>query len=267
VSKAVALAMVSQFSRGTGRGAFPRIGLLPPEFALQLSARISTPKLIDQGRSSLCGPADFLYTLALKNPMAYARYAIDLYRTGSAWIGKMRVAPGVDCRNYVPQGMDAVDWVTLASLRDSSNILLDYRNTGMKLPELRCRVAYWDGSAPRSYYTNFVNDTNVILDKGLWCLLRADQQRASGSCACLFIGSGVLGTRAGGKLVPDHWVVLTTPVMLDGAQAAPLLIRGTSIDRDATLLDQKLSFEVFTWGELRKVGPIKVTEFLDYFYG
>ena len=259
--------MVSTFSYGSGRCAFPRLGVLRPRFAIQLADRIATPRLIDQGSSSLCGPADFLYALALKNPMAYAQYAIDLYQTGSAWIGQMRVKPGADCRNYVPKGIDAIDWVTLASLRDSSNSLLDYQATGNEAAGITMPSGLSGWFRRSGYYTNIVNDTNVILDKGLSCLIKADQQRATGAYACLFVGANVLGMRSGGKVVPDHWVVLTSPVMLNGAPAAPLLMRGPSVDGDATLRGQQLSFEVFTWGGTQKIGPMKLAEFLDYFYG
>lgn len=261
---------MSQFSARSGKSAFTQLSAQRLTFATQLSQRIASPNQIDQGRSSLCGPADFLYALAVKNPEAYAQYAIDLYEKGSAWIGKMQVAPGSDCRNYVPTGIDAVDWVTLASLRDSSNNLLDYQDTGNEAAGITMPsgLAGWFNRS--GYFTNVINDTNVFLNKGLSCLLKADQQRAAGASVCLFVNATVLAAkRSGGKLTPDHWIVLTTQVMLNGAPAAHLVSRGASVDGDATLLGQQLSFDVFTWGGTQNINPAptKVSEFLGYFYG
>jgi hypothetical protein len=267
VSKTVALAMVSQFSMRSGASAFPNLNVQRPVFAIQLSQRISAPEKINQGASSLCGPADFLYVLAVKNPMAFAQYAIDLYEKGSAWIGKLRVKPGGDCRDYRPQGIVDVDWVILASLRDSSNHLLDYQDTGDEVAGITMPSGIAEWFDRSGYFTNIMNDTDVILDKGLYCLLKADQLLANGASVCLFLGANVLQNKSGGNIVPDHWVVLTSKVMLNGAAAAPLLTRGSSIDGDATLKGQPLSFDIFTWGGTQNIGPIQLSKFLDYFYG
>jgi hypothetical protein len=270
VSTAAALALVTQFSARSGQSAFTQLGAQRSLLAAQLSQRIASPQQIDQGGSSLCGPADFLYALAVKNPEAYAQYAIDLYEKGSAWIGKMRIAPGSDCRSYLPTGIDAIDWVTLASLRDSSNNLLDYQATGNEAAGITMPSGLLGWFNRSGYFTNVINDTNVFLDKGLSCLLKADQLRAAGASVCLFVNATVLATkRSGGKLTPNHWVVLTTHVKINGAPAAPLVARGSSVDGDETLLGQQLSFDVFTWGGTQNINlaPIKVSEFLDYFYG
>lgn len=55
-----------------------------------------------------------------------ARYVIDLFEKGKAPIGRIFVEPGSDVRSYSPpSSMEQVDWMTMASLRDSENFLFD----------------------------------------------------------------------------------------------------------------------------------------------
>src|SRR5437899_11272972 len=60
-------------------------------------------------------------------PELYVQYVIDLFTTGKARIGSLEVKPGLACRVYQPpKGKIApVDWVALASLRDSDNLVMD----------------------------------------------------------------------------------------------------------------------------------------------
>ena len=61
-------------------------------------------------------------------PHLYTQYVIDLYRTGEARIGDLHVKPSAGCRAYQSprDKIHPVDWIALASLRDSENSFLDY---------------------------------------------------------------------------------------------------------------------------------------------
>ena len=81
----------------------------------RLLMRIANPALMDQGDASLCGPTALVYNLATDRPIQYARYAIDLYETGKAAIGGLRIEPRPDCRAYLPPAgaIHPADWLTI----------------------------------------------------------------------------------------------------------------------------------------------------------
>ena len=53
---------------------------------LSLQGRLNSPDKIDQGQTSLCGPAAFFYSLATKRQELYARYVVDMALYGKAYI-------------------------------------------------------------------------------------------------------------------------------------------------------------------------------------
>src|SRR5690625_4337328 len=99
-------------------------------FIQQLDDRAKHPFAIRQGNTPLCGPAAFLFCVASAYPEAYKRYVLELALYGEARLGKLRVIPSEACRNAQPEHgvIHPVDWVALASLRDSTNRLLSMRS-------------------------------------------------------------------------------------------------------------------------------------------
>jgi hypothetical protein len=274
MSAATAQALVTAFASRSGASMFPKLAVPRSNFARQLTDRVITPSKIKQGDSSLCGPASFLYCLARRNPDAYAQYVIDLYEKGEASIGTLTVKPGTDCRNYDPAGaISEVDWVALASLRDSENTFLDYDSVtdaaaGITLPS---GIAGWFGKAG---FPSVQNRTNLVFDKNLSTLLAGYGQHCSGAFVCLFVGADILLGKSGltGKVPADHWVVLNSPMLIGGVPAITLLPKGDAVDDDENLMKARLEFDVYTWGSNGRAvdltrNPLTVEEFLDYFYG
>jgi len=104
--------------------AFPEIPR--SEFYRTLAERVADPSKIHQRGSSLCGPASLLYITALRHPSRYAGFLTRLYEYGDASLGALRIKPGHDCRHYNPGVKIAgADWVGLAGIRDSENVLFD----------------------------------------------------------------------------------------------------------------------------------------------
>lgn len=264
--------MIQEFEGRNGDVAFTKIDR--KLVATQLRDRLKVPGLVDQGNSSLCGPAVFIYCLAKRKPKVYAQYVIDLYEKGEATIGRLQVKPGMDCRNYqlpAESGMAGADWIALAGLRDSENGFLDYDSykdqaAGITLPgDVAKWFAFGDFLAIR-------NKTNTVLDKDLQTLLKAHQSHACGACVCLFVGSHVLQGFAKGKSPADHWVVLESGIRIDGMPVDPLLAQGKKVNQDSSLMSKKIEFTVFSWADgsypvNRRKPNLTVEEFLDYFYG
>lgn len=121
-----ALSLAAGFAKGGHGKGFARIDR--QVVADGLRARIEKPVTQNQAAASLCGPAALFYCLLEEHPELYAQYVIDLFNTGEARIKSLHVKPSAGCRAYQPppDKIHAVDWIALASLRNSENTLLDY---------------------------------------------------------------------------------------------------------------------------------------------
>lgn len=272
-----AIALVQKFAARSGASAFPGLGVSRATFAMDLMDHINSPSSINQQNSSLCGPSVFLYSLLTKTPETYAQYVIDLYEKGYAKIGALTVKPGADCKSYrVPAAsgrtISAVDWVSLASLRDGSNAWFDYQDptddaSGITLPST---VTGWFKNSAK--FSEVHNQTNVFFNDDLLTLIQAHQKYCAGHKVCLFIAADVLEGNKGGSKFPDHWVVLSSQIMINGSLATTLAKQGKKVNDNEALYDSTLEFTVCTWGQpSRGVDDywpnLTVREFLDYFYG
>lgn len=179
MANSIVYQMINEFAARKGVGVFPLCDR--KTVADQLRDRMAEPSKIFQGKSSLCGPASFLYVIATDKPHVYVKYIIDLYEQGEATIGNLRVKPGAACKNYKVERIQEIDWIGLASLRDSTNSVFDYQTVddqfaGITLPD---HLQQW---FIQSGYTQVYNRTNLIFDKNLYTLLQAHQKRQSGIC-------------------------------------------------------------------------------------
>jgi hypothetical protein len=264
--------MIREFEKRDGDEAFTNIERR--KVAKQLRDRIENPSLINQGLSSLCGPAVFIYCLAKRKPKLYAKYIIDLYEKGEAKIGRLKVKPGMDCKNFDPIAEYEIleaDWIALAGLRDSENDFFDYDNPNDQLPGITMPgdIAKWFAF---SDFLAIRQNTNIFFDKSLYTLLQAHKKYISGACVCLFVGAHVLQGIPNGRSPADHWVVLNSPISIDGKPVSKLVAQGKKVNQDESLLSKKIQFSLYTWARdsypVNKYDPgLTVGKFLDYFYG
>lgn len=241
----------------------------------QLLKRIKNPYLIDQGDSSLCGPNVIMRCLAESRPLDYVSYVLDLYEFGEAKIGNLDVKPSVDCLNASNKrngsstsSIAACDWIALASLRDSTNGIFDYQSTkneisGITLPST---VEHW---FKKIGYNNVVNRTNLFFDKGIKILAKAQTANINKQHVCLFINAKLVSLPISAMLTPNHWVVLSDNIKVDGRLLNT--IPSTELD---DLGDKSIEVKVSTWGEnsvkldnIHTTSKITVDEFTDYFFG
>jgi hypothetical protein len=226
----------------------------------EVEDRVLDASLIRQGDASLCGPAVVTYILARNRPGEYERYVKKLFETGDASVGELRVRPGEDCRRHSPSGIGAADWVALAGLRDSENIIFDYDEVSDKVAGITFpgSIASW---LERMGFAGVRNDTNLVFHKSKSNFLDAVDQFRKGRAVCLFVsidgiqkpppGRGFFEKIAG--KFPNHWVVLT--------------------DVDSTK-DDDVHFKIFTWGfgdydipGDAGFGKLKMSSWLDNYYG
>jgi hypothetical protein len=250
-----AAGMVCDFLERSGASRFPKLDR--DEVGVGMLMRIANPGILNQDQGSLCGPAALLFGVASDRPMKYARFVIDLYEKGNAKLGKLKVEPGDDVRNFrPPASMDHVDWLTMASLRDSENFLLDFDSVseikgGLQGITVPGDLAHW---FKRAGYSDIREETNLVFSMGTGNVDEANRLFSRGYRICLFISSNMLKESLQseeGSINSRHWVVQRSP-----------------IDRS----NGKVRLKVFTWGEGERQVPhgstdLSVGEFLDNFYG
>ncbi len=248
-TRAAAQSLVTAFGARRGGGRFP--GISRAAVTSALSQRIVTPGDISQSVLSLCGPAALLFTTARDEPTRYAQFIIDLYEKGRAKLGSLDIEPGVDARNYTPPpSVNAADWIGLASIRDSANWFFDYQSAknqfaGITMPN---ELLQWFREAG---YTEVINETNTFFNKNRLNALKASSLFNLGYKVSLFINAKMLSSteQTDDSSTPDHWVVLTSGI----------------------LLVPSVRFTVYTWGRSRYRVPqgsaLSEDDFLDNYYG
>ncbi len=250
--KRLAYDKIDKFAKRTGPGAFKQISR--SDVAKTLRMRVADPSKIDQGASSLCGPASLVFSFANSEPDQFADYVINLYENGQARLGKIDVIPGTDLKNYRCASDSATDWIATASLRDSENWFFDYQSTdnefaGITMPhELTC----WFENIG---FTEVINETNIYFDNDEDNFRKAGLLYEEDYWVCLFVNANLLyndETMFQHSTTPDHWIVLTSPISIDS--------------------NDRVKFKVFTWGEGHRAVPpgeatIAIKDVLENYYG
>ncbi|MDR2451498.1 MAG: hypothetical protein LBE85_06945 [Candidatus Accumulibacter sp.] len=187
-------------------------------FIKDVEKRRNNPTYIAQGGSSLCGAAAFMYCIAREKPDDFALYALDLALTGKGHLGGLEVTPGQTCRDSESLSIDAsffftqkrtiapADWVTLASLRDSTGSLSAMPSVnsdlgGMTFPDA---LAGWFRGT--GWFSAVRNNADILgFNDSLRHLLGINSLPLS--YVCLLINASVM-TGDLALRIPNHWVVL-----------------------------------------------------------
>ena len=248
--KTYALSLIDRFPALPKGRPFPRID--PVQLIADLRERVNDPTKQDQGMASLCCPASFFYCVLNYKPELYVQYVIDLFTTGRARMGSLEVKPGMACRVYQPprDKIAGVDWVALASLRDSYNAILDVASVDDDIAA-RTRqgeVAKWFRQIG---YAGVRDDSNIFVSKGRKEIEAFDRDIRASRDVCLFVHTNILDD-VKNKLNSHFWnhcVVVEEP---------PDIRNG------------RISLNVYTYGEITrvpKIGTLSIEEFSRNFYG
>lgn len=212
--------VLASFATGPVKGAFRHI--TRDEVLNGIKDRLANPDKINQGAASLCGPASFMYCVLKDSPEAYVIYVTQMFLKGNGRIRSLEVKPSTDCLNAKPTGIDPVDWVALASLRDSENTFFDYQSSsnevgGITMPST---LASWFEKAG---YSQVANETNLFITKGESSLKTALGLAGQNRRVCLLINARMIqksGGKSGFFSTANHWVVLQGGAGISGGQAA-----------------------------------------------
>lgn len=247
----------------------------PITIALELRRRIQTRWRIDQGGASLCGPAAFIYCLAKDAPELYARYISDLYISGRAQINGLTVEPSEACKTgniriensegQITRQIPAIDWIALASLRDSSHGFLRQHSVssdsgGITMPEA---VAEWFTAAG---YQHVSKNTRVLGSAPPEAFLEAAQLYQHNRNVCLFIASKVKTASLAIQTIPNHWVVMSNQLQWKNSGQPSNNQNPSNGDHDGRVP----SVKVYHWGidadELNQ-NNLPLNDFSQYYFG
>jgi len=250
-------------------------------FANELERRAIDPRLIHQGGTPLCGPASFIFCVAREYREAYVNYVLDLAEKGSGKLGNLTVKPSSACRNANDSLIgivDPVDWVALASLRDSSNNFLPMSNpksttagitSAAQLAAWFTKTGWFSGVDHSFFRSLFQGSLKHFLDIN----------NHGHAYICLLINSAIInGDSSVDKVpsTPNHWVVLDGRVSIGQEE---FFWANMSKQKREELLHKPLRLKFWTWGgeSLSEGKPccsiddrnpdITLARFLSYYYG
>jgi hypothetical protein len=238
--------------------AFKNINRADLHFSLRVREKDASK--IDQRATSLCGPAALMYLTAKHRPSQYAQYVLDLYENGTAHLGKLQVRPSKACKNFRPfeSEVAAADWVALAGLRDSENLVFDYKDPGDNVAgvTLPSTLARW---LTKVGFSEVSDHTNLVFTKGEKNLRQAAQMFRDHYEVCLLVHQQVIenppsvrGVVHQARTFPSHWIVLTS---------------------DIAITKESVSFTVYSWGQDNRPVPYQswatmtLKEWLQSYYG
>jgi len=248
--KAYALSLINKFPPLPKGRPFPRIQL--EDVVAGLRERVNDPRKQNQGAASLCGPAAFFYCVLNYKPELYVQYVIDLFTTGKARIGSLKVEPSLPCRVYAPPAskIAAVDWIALASLRDSENTIMDYSSANDTVAGIT-RPGTLAGWFRHIGYQGVRDNTNYYFCKGKKEIEDCDRDIRVWRDVCLLVNDNLLYPQKikQKSTFCNHWIVLDDIPQLTGNQ---------------------ISISVYSWGAAYKIpniGSLATEDFSRNFYG
>ncbi|AGB77985.1 hypothetical protein D782_1999 [Enterobacteriaceae bacterium strain FGI 57] len=221
----------------------------------------------DQKQSSLCGPATFLYALLKDNPYLYCQYVKDLWNNGEAMLGTMKINPSYGCCHPVKYTkhsgetlVPAIDWISMASLRDHENLTLNYSSpedtfSGATLPDA---IADWAGSVGSKII--YKSETSFLSSWPIEQVVWLNNYISPDFHVAVLINHGLISDSW--NITPTHWIMWTGKLI--DIQSNNPVNKKTS---ENTLVD----LEVFSWGNIFCISQYgkkhTLRDFCKYIYG
>lgn len=222
----------------------------------QVKNRFNQVTFPDQNASSLCGPAAFFYCLQMDRPDVYAQAAKELWQFGKTKIGALEIAPGDGCRH--PEGsffrngtrpkILGLDWMTLASLRDSENSILDFDTLDSPVAGITLWQTLTEWFEKAGYVKVFSNVG--VTQAGIQGMQDLNNYVQKGYKVVSLINDSLLeGSSSERATYPTHWIVWDGPVTEDS--------------------NRNMHLELFSWGEVsdRIKKETKLSFFINRFFG
>ena len=136
----------------------------------------------------MCGPAAFFFSLLRQRKELYVKAVTELYLYGITKIDNLVIIPSDKTKNVTLNtaggDISGVDWVLLASLRDSENDTFRYDKPSAKFAGITMphEIANWFKLVGA---TDATNDSNIIIPKGINNFAKANLYYKKGYSVCL----------------------------------------------------------------------------------
>ncbi|MGJ0578545.1 hypothetical protein ACR71G_10705, partial [Xenorhabdus bovienii] len=183
------------------------------KFESEIQGRIARKTYPRQGWASLCGPAAFFYCLQKDRPDIYEQSARELWKYGKTKIGRLDIKPGDGCRH--PSGsfynngeptISGLDWITLASLRDSENAIFSYNQVEAETAGVTMwgKLTEWFEKAG---YEKIFDNISIFSHSNINDIINLNDYIRKGYIVVSLISVGMLKGSAGETSGKNHWIV------------------------------------------------------------
>ncbi|PLR53807.1 hypothetical protein [Chimaeribacter arupi] len=221
----------------------------------QIDERFNQFDFPDQLSASVCGPAAFFYCLQKDRPDVYAQAARELWRYGKTKIADLLISPSEGCRhpagtfysdNCMPK-IAGIDWITLAGLRDSENVVFSFDTLDSPV----AGVTLWQTLTKwfeKSGYEKIFSNVGIT-QAGTQGIRELNEFVQKGYTVVTLINDGLLKRGGSTLTIPTHWIVWEGPVTQDS--------------------NGYVSLNLFSWGEsANSIKPEKdLRFFINRFFG
>lgn len=229
----------------------------------QLSDRLNYISFPDQNRTMLCGPAAFFYCLQKDRPDLYKQSIIELWEKGKTRIGDLEIKPSFKTRH--PEGyfqgslekISGIDWISLASLRDSENNLINYSSPSDNVSAITMWGVLGSWFIKAGAQKKFSNIS--IFRSNIDDVVELNNHIREGNHIVSLISAGMLMLGAESPF-KDHWIVWDSQLRL---------AKDNSLITSTTDLTEYISLKLFSWGRVENSLKENLTlqEFLDHTFG
>lgn len=214
----------------------------------------------NQRHTSLCGPAALFYSLLIDRPDIYAQSAKELWQYGMTNIGSLKISPSKGCKNptgafYDDDGREKVsglDWVTLASIRDSENAIMSYSEVDDQVAGITMWGALAEWFEKVGYIKIFSNIS--FSHSNLQDIVTLNNYIEQGYRVVSLISAGMLERfGSGSSSAKNHWIVWESPVLGDSGESLSLQTDKNTI----------VNVKAFSWGTVET--QVRPNHSLEYF--
>ncbi|MBB3303954.1 MULTISPECIES: hypothetical protein [unclassified Enterobacter] len=224
----------------------------------EILSRLNRRSYPNQGETSLCGPAAFFYCLQIDRPDVYKQAANELWLYGKTKINDLVISPSDGCRHpkgsfysYGGERISGLDWITLASLRDSENLIMSYDEVDDQV----AGITVWDKLTKWFEKAGYVKVfSNVgLLRSNVKDLAHLNEHARNGCKVVCLISAGMLsGFGPKETLSKNHWIVWDGTLKND---------KGEDVTEFSNPSDN-VELNLFSWGIVGQ--QIKINKDLDY---
>lgn len=248
-------AAIEAFQQSTRPGVWPYIQ--KAALLADIQATVLNPFLVNQSSTPLCGPTAIVFELVSKQPARYVSICQSLYETGQFQSRTKVVRPADRLReSKIHQGISVADWMLIATLRDTENLLfpVDANSSGLA-NNIAGITTPWE---MKSWIYEILGYDQVDFESTFVygefdAMRKAHAARRQGGVAFLLIDASMLQGSAPAIAYPNHWVSYLGNLQIDD---------GVWYQHDSG----HIRFDCYSWGSKRSVdlgeGP-----FEDYMWG